>query len=548
MAVNEAGRGLEEAARAVARVAARAADLAADERAALLRALDAVGGVLATARADLLAAQRESGVWRAKGDPTFEAWRARTSRAGMRAAATEVRRGEVLTSMPSVREAVESGRVTVEHVDVVARTAATASEPVRRALASPEGQAELLQVATRVDAGRFARAVARWAAALDRSALERGHQAQRAARFLNLAETPTGTRVSGLLDSVAGHRLRLALEAVAGKPAPDDERSPEQRRADALETLAGAALAMTSSGGVPVGPRASVTMVLREETWAALRRTARGGDVARSGDAGGAVAPATIDDDAALPPSETARLLCDCELTRVVVDAQGQPLDLGRAVRLHTPAQRRGITVRDGGCFWPGCGAPTRWCEVHHLAWWDRDDGPTSVLDGALACSFHHHELHRRDLVVTRYLLPAGARAGESAVRYVVATPEGRVLADGRPADAAGEPLGTAVRRWVPGHGAVDLTGAGRSGPPRPPGERRPMDGPSPGERRPMDGPSSGERRPVYGPPPRTGGSAPPPPRPGAGPGARQGGARQGARQGARPGVRQGAVANARPG
>lgn len=527
MAVNEAGRGLEEAARAVARVAARAADLAADERAALLRALDAVGGVLATARADLLAAQRESGVWRAKGDPTFEAWRARTSRAGMRAAATEVRRGEVLTSMPSVREAVESGRVTVEHVDVVARTAATASEPVRRALASPEGQAELLQVATRVDAGRFARAVARWAAALDRSALERGHQAQRAARFLNLAETPTGTRVSGLLDSVAGHRLRLALEAVAGKPAPDDERSPEQRRADALETLAGAALAMTSSGGVPVGPRASVTMVLREETWAALRRTARGGDVARSGDAGGAVAPATIDDDAALPPSETARLLCDCALTRLVLDAEGQPLDLGRAVRRFTAGQRRAITVRDGGCFWPGCGSPPRWCEVHHLVWWDQDSGPTDVRDGALACSFHHHEVHRQRLVVTRYLLPDGAcGAGESRVRYVVTTPEGRVLADGRPTDATGEPLGTAVRRWVPGHGAVDLTGAGRSGPPRPPGERRPMDGP----------------------PPRTGGSAPPAPRPGAGPGARQGGARQGARPGVRPGVRQCTVASARPG
>lgn len=212
--------------RAVGEAAAAAEGMTADERTALLAGIDSAVARLTTARTFVLLAQRESGAWRRHGDPTFEAWRARTSRAGMRAAATEVRRGEVLTSMPSVREAVESGRVTVEHVDVVARTAATASEPVRRALASPEGQAELLQVATRVDAGRFARAVARWAAALDRSALERGHQAQRAARFLNLAETPTGTRVSGLLDSVAGHRLRLALEAVAGKPAPDDERSP----------------------------------------------------------------------------------------------------------------------------------------------------------------------------------------------------------------------------------------------------------------------------------------------------------------------------------
>lgn len=256
---------------------------------------------------------------------------------------------------------------------------------------------------------------------------------------------------------MAGHRLRLALEAVTGKPAPDDERSPAQRRADALETLADAALGATAAGGVAVGPRASVTFVMREETWVALRseRRAPADDAASMPSA----PPATFDDGAALPPSETARLLCDCELTRVVVDAEGQPLDLGRTTRLHTPAQRRAVTARDGGCFWPGCGTPTRWCEVHHLAWWDRDGGQTSVLDGALACSYHHHELHRLDLTVTRYALPAPAYGpGESRTRYVVATPGGRVLADGRPEDDVGRRVGQVVRGWVPGRGAVDTS------------------------------------------------------------------------------------------
>lgn len=466
MTTTTAQAALDDAVRAVASATLRARELPPDERTRLVAGIDAAVARLTTARAAVLVAQRDSGAWRAHGDPTFEAWRARTSRTGVRAAATEMRRGDALAAMPAVRDAVDEGRVTVEHVDVVARTAAGASAPVREALASPEGQAELLAMAGRVDAGRFAKAAALWAAALDRSALERGHQAQRARRFLHLAETPDGTRISGQLDAVAGHRLRLALEAVAGKPAPDDERSPEQRRADALETLADAALGATAAGGVPVGPRASVSFVMREETWAALREATRA-----SAEAPGAAAalpatvpPATFDDGVAMPPSEAARLLCDCELTRVVVDAEGQPMDLGRTTRLHTAGQRRAVTVRDGGCFWPGCGTPSRWCEVHHLAWWDRDGGETSVDDGALACSFHHHELHRLDLTVTRYTVPAGACGpGESRTRYTVETPGGRLLADGRPPDGTGSRVGDAVRRWVPGRGAVEPGPPGRT-------------------------------------------------------------------------------------
>ena len=453
---------LDEAVRAIASTTLHARELPPDERTRLVAGIDAAVARLTTARAAILVAQRDSGAWRAHGDPTFEAWRARTSRTGLRAAAVEARRGDALDSMPAVRVAVDEGRVTMEHVDVVARTAAGASAPVREALASAQGQAELLAMATRVDAGRFARAAALWAAALDRSALARGHQRQRAQRFLHLAETPDGTRISGQLDAVVGHRLRLALEAVAGKPAPDDERSPEQRRADALETLADAALGATAAGGVPVGPRASVSFVMREETWAALRAENR----VPAGTAGSAaVPPATFDDGVAMPPSEVARLLCDCELTRVVVDADGQPMDLGRTTRLHTAGQRRAVTARDGGCFWPGCGTPTRWCEVHHLAWWDRDGGETSVDDGALACSFHHHELHRLDLTVTRYTVPTGGCGpGQSRTRYRVETPGGRVLADGRPEDDTGSRIGEARRRWVPGRGALDPDPPGRAG------------------------------------------------------------------------------------
>jgi len=461
---------LRSAAERTAAALAGAAEWPQAARAAVLADLDASITTLTAARAELLVVERAAGAWRASGDPSFEAWRGRTSRMGSRAAATEVRRAETLAEMPSLRSAARAGQVSIEHVDVVARTQATASPLVRTALTSPEGESELLELARRVDAGRFAKAVAVLAASIDHDALERSHQAQRAERFLTLADTPRGTRLSGLLDAMTGHRLRLALEAVTGKPAPDDPRTPEQRRADALDTIAGAALAAPPQPD-GTGRRPHVSLVLNVETWAALRgrRGKQSSTPAVPEPPTPRLAPAVLEGGTPVPGSEVARILCDCELTRIVVDERSEPVDLGRSARTHTPAQRRAVTVRDGGCLWPDCGSPARWCQVHHLVWWDRDNGPTTVLDGALACSFHHHEIHRLDLTVTRYAVPPSTyEPGGSTTRYVIESPDGTVIADGRPISGDAR-LGTPVRRWVPGTGVVAARREVRAGlaPPR---------------------------------------------------------------------------------
>ncbi|CAL8967510.1 hypothetical protein CELL_00016 [Cellulomonas sp. T2.31MG-18] len=334
----------------------------AGERRAALEDVDRTAGLLAAVRARLLAAERAAGTWALHGDRDLAAWRARTSHAGVREAVGQLRQADAITTMPQVRDALTTGAITTTHVDAIARFTATASPQVAELARSGAGQAEIVALATRVDGAGLGKALTRWQAELDPTARQRAHDQQQAARYLNLSETPGGTYVKGLLDSVAGHRLRLALEAVSPRPGLDDERAPEQRRADALVQLADRALDDTGPATGPAG-RPHVSLVLSESTWRALRAGGRrsvgerglagereaadargvagrraaaderasGGrsDPARPG-AGSAVAtgrslvgvPPVCDEDGnPWPASEVGRVLCDCHVTRVVVDA-----------------------------------------------------------------------------------------------------------------------------------------------------------------------------------------------------------------------------------
>jgi putative intracellular protease/amidase len=71
----------------------------------------------------------------------------------------------------------------------------------------------------------------------------------------------------------------------------------------------------------------------------------------------------------------------------------GAPLDLGRESRLADRYLRRAVELRDGGCVFTGCHAPTWWAEVHHLVHW-LDGGETSLANSALLCERHHTKVH----------------------------------------------------------------------------------------------------------------------------------------------------------
>lgn len=88
------------------------------------------------------------------------------------------------------------------------------------------------------------------------------------------------------------------------------------------------------------------------------------------------------------------RLACDADIIPLVLGSSGQVLDVGRAQRLFPPHLRRALVARDKGCAFPDCSIPASWCEAHHLKPWSRG-GVTSIDNGVLLCSRHHHVIHQ---------------------------------------------------------------------------------------------------------------------------------------------------------
>ena len=104
------------------------------------------------------------------------------------------------------------------------------------------------------------------------------------------------------------------------------------------------------------------------------------------------------------PISEKAveRISCDCTVTRIVFDPEGRVVDVGRAKRVVTPAQRKALVARDGGCVWPGCDRPPSLTSVHHLIHWARG-GTTDLVNEALVCGRHHWKFHEGGWTLVRF-------------------------------------------------------------------------------------------------------------------------------------------------
>ena len=319
------------------------------------------------------------------------------------AAREKVRVARALESLPLIDAAMGRGELSYSKVRALTRVATPATEPV------------LLNIALHGTVHHVETLVRQFRRVQEVEALSREAR-QHAGRSLSYFHDDDGSLViKARLPAEAGAQLLKALEAaIADAPLPEhfqgalndsressptyiaeDPPSPAMRRADALALLAESFLqhgAQAMSGG----DRHQIVVHVDHDT---LRNAAPG--------------RCELDDGPSLAVETARRLACDSSVVRIVEDADGEPLDVGRKTRSIPPALRRALKSRDQGCVFPGC-THKRYVDGHHIEHW-ADGGATRLSNLVSLCRFHHRAVHeggirieRLDDGAWRFVLPNG--------------------------------------------------------------------------------------------------------------------------------------------
>ncbi|HLR96259.1 MAG TPA: DUF222 domain-containing protein [Jiangellaceae bacterium] len=336
---------------------------------------------------DRLRVFHERGIAGERGLST-RSWAAGELQVSPRETSRDLAAARTMAEHPEIGQAARAGDMRIEHVRVITDAKAVLPDGVLAETASGLVEAAKVNHPTRLRASL--RAVAR---GLDSESERRRARRDEHARWLDVSSTIDGAvALQGVLDAESGATVLAALTPLTTRTGPDDERPATVRRADALVELARQNLdggRLPRTGGER--PHVHITVPLDAITSAAdSTPTAAGGLPARPW----LLRPmASLETGEVLGETALRRLLCDATITRVVLDPDSLPLDVGRQTRLITPAQRRALRHRDNGCRYPGCDRPHEWTDAHHMIHW-LDGGPTDRNNLVSLCRRHHTLLH----------------------------------------------------------------------------------------------------------------------------------------------------------
>ncbi len=344
-----------------------------------------------------ISAARRSRVGSADGLTDAGAWLARESRQSGTEAARSVRLASSLEALRTAGDALADGSISVQHAEVIANAAkqlpaglsAAQRDRVETVLTE---QAKAVDPVTLRKASRRAVEIAgRPAVEADGQENQLVHTAEEVALLktrLSMHDNEDGT-ITGhfTVPTFAGTVLRKAVQQItaprreAVRAAHEDGRTwtkTEDHGADWPHKYGLALVELLEH--LPTDrlhTKVAATVVVTMD----LERLRRGLKVAKT----------DIGQD--ISAEKARQLACNAGLVPAVLDGASVPLDLGRANRFFSEAQRTVLATRYDSCAAAGCDRPYAWSELHHQIPWQH--GGETDLDQAIPlCGFHHRMIH----------------------------------------------------------------------------------------------------------------------------------------------------------
>ena len=340
-----------------------------------VRAHGRVAAVAAAARLRALADAQAIGAHDTDGAPSLNEWLINRAGQSRDDAGRDTTTAAMLGSLPQTADALADGKISLDHAATIARTARR-----RRLSEDPADLDALVGLAGRLGADEFRAEVRRRELAADAGQIRKDPTRQHALRRALLTEQADGMwRLTATCDQPGAEIIGTALSAFTR---PDPADTPDEHQRDhgkrLYDALVDASKAALDAGTAPScgGEKPHVGVIVNADT--------------------------LLDPDDHTPGEATVtgpcsadmarRIACDASMYRLVYGPNSEILDIGRLSRDWTTAQRRAVVARDGHCRGPSCDRPAAWADIHHVAWWTRDSGPTAVDNGLLLCH-HCHKL-----------------------------------------------------------------------------------------------------------------------------------------------------------
>jgi hypothetical protein len=284
---------------------------------------------------------------------------------------------ELVMRYPATLALLDTGRLSFWHALRLVEAGVHRSDEVMAAV-----EARVLGRAPEQTVAEFKRAITRALNALDpQTTQQRRHAALRTRRVAFLPRDDGTTDLwAEALPAEQAAAMQGRIEALARGWKGSDERSTDQRQADAL-----VALVLGNGDATQAGVKPVVNVVVSLSTLLDLDQ--------QPGELDGQPITAALARAIAFDPTGTWR--------RIVTDPAGRLVDVSAAGYRPPARMSRLVRLQQQTCAFPGCAHRATSCELDHIRAW-ADGGTTSATNLQPLCARHHHLKHEGGWHVSR--------------------------------------------------------------------------------------------------------------------------------------------------